>query len=55
MRRILLASIVAVASVLLITTNTGCDNNIVSSNARAGFSSFLTGVISEAINKSGSD
>jgi len=53
MRRILLASIVAVASVLLITTNTGCD--IVSSNARAGFSSFLTGVISEAINKSGSD
>ena len=53
MRRILLASMVAIASVLLITTSTGCDNDIVSSNARASFSSFLTGMISEAITKSG--
>ena len=53
MRRILFALLTAAAGLLLVTSNAGCDDNVVTSSARSSFSSFLTGVISGAINGSG--
>jgi hypothetical protein len=55
MRRILLSLIVAAASLLVMATSTGCDDQIVTSNARSSLSGFLTGMISEAISKSAAD
>ena len=52
MRRILLALIVAAGGVLMLAANAGCEDNVLTSNARSGLSSFLTGVLSEAINTS---
>lgn len=55
MRRIILALIVAAVSLLVMATSTGCDDQIVTSNARSSLSGFLTGMINEAISKSATD
>lgn len=49
MRKILVG-VVCVLGALLMASNLGCDNSIVTDNARSSAAGFLTGVFSSAVN-----
>lgn len=52
MRRIMLSIAVAAVALLVTATNIGCEDDVITTNARSSLSGFLTGVFSQAISNS---